>query len=409
MGYRSRNRHLDNRSRFGVFLLGCLLAFVSHAVAEPISEVPWDESAPKLLELPRLDPEIPAAKEQAPTPETASPAEEDSGVIVEESEALAEPEYRSIALTAEHSPISTPITENVWVMDRVELSTPPIPKPIPQSLEPPVGFEYATFECYSDADSCSPGWSEPLKYTPFPEGLLWQPPLANQREPRMFGKFTNHNDESTIETAIGAQFGLFRFGPQSRPFEGIQLDTFAAVFTRFNANRLLVTSDFRVGLPLTYSKGPWQTKFGYEHTSTHLGDEYIQATGRVQVPHVRDEFVAGLAYRFMEIFRVYGQAGYSFITSDIVGEDRDRYNLGIEWMRDCPTDWRGRPFAAVDLDLRSDQDYTGNLTVQVGWYWRTPFRRSGRILLEYYTGKSPYGQFFQDNEDWIGIGGAYDW
>lgn len=376
-----------------------LAAFVGCLTGKTSALGDEGEDAPQTLQLPSelsetLN-ELPRVSEP-PAPEV-------------EEEVVFQPEYRSIALTAEHSGITSPVTENAWVMDRIELSTPPLPPPIPQTLNPPPGVEYATFESYSDADACSLGWSEPLLYSVLPQHLLWQPPLANQREPHMFGKFTNFDGESTIETAIGAQFGLIRFAPASRPYEGIQIDGFAGVFTRFNSNRLLVTSDFRVGLPVTYSKGPWQAKLGYEHTSTHLGDEYIEATGRMQEPHVRDEIVFGLAYRFMGMFRVYGQAGYSFITSDVIGEDRDRYDLGLEWMREGPTDWRGRPFAAVDLDLRSDQDFTGNLTVQVGWFWRTLTRRSGRFLLEYYTGKSPYGQFFRDDENWFGVGGSYDW
>src|SRR5690606_21750602 len=106
-------------------------------------------------------------------------------------ETVVQPDCRSIALIAEHAGISSPVTEHAWVMDRIELSTPPLPPPIPQALNPPPDIEYATFESYSDADACSLGWSEPLIYSVLPQHLLWQPPLANQREPHMFGKFTN--------------------------------------------------------------------------------------------------------------------------------------------------------------------------------------------------------------------------
>lgn len=404
MSVRNRpNRHRRLCQMIGLTACFCL-AFASPAFSEEGPDEP-----PRTLQLP-LDESADVPDESLPDePVAQMPDESEEAPADDETTTVTEFEFRSLALTAEHSGISSPVTENVWVMDRVQLSSPPPSPPLPQTLYPPEGVEYATYECYSDADSCSLGWSEPLVYSVLPQHLLWQPPLANQREPHMFGKFTNLNDESTIETAIGAQFGLLRWAPPSKPYEGIQLDGFAAVFTRFNSGRLLVTSDFRVGAPITYAKGPWQVKFGYEHTSTHLGDEFIEATGRMQEPHVRDEFVLGLAHRLSECIRVYAQAGYSFITSDIIGEDRDRYDLGVEWMKNCPTDWRGRPFAAIDLDLRSDQDYTANVTVQVGWHWKTLSRRSGRFLIEYYTGKSPYGQFFQDDEEWIGVGGAYDW
>ena len=53
-----------------------------------------------------------------------------------------------------------------------------------------------------------------LEYLTLPSSLLWKPPLANQREPRFYGKFTNLNKKSYIDTAIGAQFGLGRIAPK---------------------------------------------------------------------------------------------------------------------------------------------------------------------------------------------------
>lgn len=316
--------------------------------------------------------------------------------------------YRPISRHIDVSDVSRPLTENVFAgaQERVPAADTIESPPGPRS----VGDAFAGDCELTDADAHGLFWSAPMEWTFLPNGLLWEPPMANQREPRMFGKFTNLNDESTIETAIGAEFGLFRWLPIDRRHEGFQIDGMAAVFTRFNQRRLLVTSDFRVGLPVTYAKGPWSFKVSYEHTSTHLGDEFIEVFGRMQEPHVRDEIVVGLARRFWNQVRLYGQAGYSFITSDIVGEDRDRFDCGVEWSKQEDTTWLGRPFAAFDMDLRSDQDYHTNVTVQVGWQWKEmAHRRSGRMALEYYDGKSPYGQFFTDNEQWFGASFLFDW
>ena len=80
--------------------------------------------------------------------------------------------------------------------------------------------------------------------------------------------------------------------------------------------------------------------------------------------------------------------------------------MGLEWSHQGATGWRGRPFAAIDLDVRGDEDYTPNLTIQAGWEWRQPAGRvsSLRLGLEYYNGRSPYGQFFELHEQWIGAG-----
>jgi len=86
-----------------------------------------------------------------------------------------------------------------------------------------------------------------------------------------------------------------------------------------------------------------------------------------------------------------------------------RYDLGIEWSPLHTGLW-GRPFAAVDLDFRPEQDYTANVTVQAGWLWRDPLtRHSIRVALEYYNGKSPYGKFLDNSEDFLGFSLLYDW
>ena len=99
----------------------------------------------------------------------------------------------------------------------------------------------------------------------------------------------------------------------------------------------------------------------------------------------------------------------SFHTSAIIGGKRDRFDWGLEWSRRCPTGWKGQPFAALDMDLRADQDYNANTTVQIGWQWSNMGYLSGRIAFEYYNGRSPFGQFALLNNDWYGVAFLYDW
>ena len=252
-------------------------------------------------------------------------------------------------------------------------------------------------------------WPEKLHYIPLPQTLLWKVPLANQREPRFFAKFTNLNKQSYIDTAIGAQFGLGRIAPEGHENEGFQLDVFGAVFTRFNDRRLLTAADYRAGIPLTYAKGPWSTKISYEHTSTHIGDEFSAVTGRKQNALAIDEVVLGVSRYFGEHVRLYGQYGYAFLTSARTnGNQRSRFDLGISYSNYADTGVWGRPYLAYDMDLRQYQNYTVNSTFQAGWQW-VHHGRSVRIGLELYDGRSPYGQFYKQSENWAAIGFYYDW
>jgi Protein of unknown function (DUF1207) len=253
-------------------------------------------------------------------------------------------------------------------------------------------------------------WDEKVCLVGLPSSLLWKPPMANQREPRMFAKFSNalHNT-TTIDTAIGAETGLLRLAPEN-PFEGIQLDLFGAVFTRFDAG-LLQAADYRVGPAFTYARDSWTGKVSYEHTSAHLGDQFIDHNPGTQIrSFVRDEVVvAASRYFFDHALRFYGQIGSAFGKRHPPG-NRVRYDFGTEYVQPVDLRFPGNPFAALDFDIRPEYNYRSNTTFQVGWrFIDPPTRHAVRVALEYYTGASPYGKFFRERENWFGVSLVYDW
>jgi hypothetical protein len=241
-----------------------------------------------------------------------------------------------------------------------------------------------------------------------PTTLLWEPPLANQLQPHSFLKPTtlsNANTSATIDTAIGGTLGLVRRSPGDDPNVGFQQDFFAVVFSRWAEANTSVGVDYRFGFPMTFAWGNWQAKIAYEHTSSHLGDQFIIETGQVRHGHVRDEGVVGLAYRFWQEVRVYGIAGYAASDSTEIGSAKARFDWGLEWSRHRTTGWKGQPYAAFDMELRADQNYTPDLTGQIGWEWKNIDSRTAlRVALEVYDGDSPYGEFTLNHEQWIGVG-----
>jgi hypothetical protein len=257
-----------------------------------------------------------------------------------------------------------------------------------------------------------------LEMLPF--GVLWEPPIANQREPRCYVNLSNLHGESLIDTAIGADFSLGRIGPASRRNEGFEADVFAAAFARFGARRELACVDYRVGFPLTFATEDWQFKLGYEHTSTHTGDDGVMdliANG-LYVGSVtpakkfcRDELVYGMARRFGEQLRVYGQLGCSFAKNEGIANDVWRGDWGVEWTPPRGSPRQSGPYAAFDMDLRDEQHYFPNVTVQAGWQWRVRRWRdsAARLGVEYYNGKSPFGCYIQEHETWWSFIASYDW
>jgi hypothetical protein len=261
-----------------------------------------------------------------------------------------------------------------------------------------------------------------IAFEPLPSGVLWEPPLANQREPRCFVKLVDLHNETVVDTAVGTVFSLARVGPANRPDEGFEIDVMAAVFTRIDDTETLTAADYRVGCPLTLAFDDWQFKLGYEHTSTHTGDVVLkdwEDNGMLNgepapaVKVVRDEIMLGVARRFWDQVRVYGQTGRSFADNPYM-DVTWRFDWGVEWTPPPLGRREGGPYAAFDMELRSEQQYCPNVTAQLGWRWQvgggTGHRSScARLAVEYYNGKSPYGHFLEDQETWWALTAAYDW
>ncbi len=252
------------------------------------------------------------------------------------------------------------------------------------------------------------------RYTLFPTSLLWAPPLADKRAPRLAAAYADDKDVtgSATDASLGTTLGLVRIDRDG--LDGsVQLDVFGAAFARFDGPSLVV-SDFRGGVPLTFRRGDWFSKIGYEHTSSYLGDG-----GRTGPRYKKDELVVGLGRWFDDTVRVYGTAGYAFgFTVDGLADDgnkrKQRYQLGAEWFPwglSC-NGWGGQPFAAVHGDFRGENDFGGDATAQAGWLWRNPVQRlaSVRVYAEYFSGRSLYGQFSRaDRSSYYGFGIAADY
>jgi hypothetical protein len=254
------------------------------------------------------------------------------------------------------------------------------------------------------------------RITAFPGSLLWEPPLAVKRDPRMqflATSLSNYASEYTLDTWIGGTQGLWRIEPEGADFAA-QVDMFGVVLTRLSPDDLML-ADYRFGAPVTWRWGWWHGKVGYEHTSAHLGDELIRATGRPILSWSKDEVVVGVGRYLGECLRVYGHYGYAFSMGLPFLENstrtRSRFDVGAEYFLREPTGYAGTPFAAMNLEWRGDMGFTPNWTFQAGWMWRNPFQREAvfRVFAEYYTGKSPYGHLFREKEDFYSIGIAYDY
>ena len=251
------------------------------------------------------------------------------------------------------------------------------------------------------------GWS----WQWFPHGRIYPGYLADLRDSRMgIELFSQRSEGWLMQATVGARVGIARFGTTdlSAP-EGHQIDLEAASFPRvaLGAPNEYVGSDFRVGMPLGFRRGPLETKLAYYHYCSHLGDSYIENhPGTMRQSYIRDAVVIALGFRPREALRLYAEADYAFY---VCGNSKPwQFQFGAEWSTLQPTGARGAPFLAVHGQIRQEVDFGGNVTVQTGWQWRG---RSGELFrtgFHYFNGKSDQGQFYDRFEEHLGLGLWYD-
>ncbi len=244
-----------------------------------------------------------------------------------------------------------------------------------------------------------------------PEGLMYKAYLAGGKESRLGTNFVHQRSGGwTWDPTIGTHIGLLRYGSRDSFWpEGWQVDAEAAVFPRIRLNELhtVVSMDYRFGIPLTWRRGPVETKFGYYHDCSHMGDEYmVEHQSLARSNYMRDSLVWGIAVRPAPVARLYAEADWAFVDDD--GSKPWHFQFGLDLSPAEPNHGLPYPFLAVNTRLREEVDYSGGLTVQAGLQWRSEVGRLLRVGMQYFNGLSDQYQFYSQFEEQIGFGLWYD-
>jgi hypothetical protein len=208
--------------------------------------------------------------------------------------------------------------------------------------------------------------------------------------------------------SLGETFSLLR-GPLGEKGGAWEVGIQAGVFSLFDLDAPssdLVNSDYIVGFPFAYRARNFSALARFFHQSSHLGDEFL-IENRVERVNLSYEAVdLRLSYEVTDWLRLYGGAGY------IVRGDPEELKpwstqMGVELR--SPHAYVGgslRPVAALDLQYREQNDWHADLSVRAGVQFEklAIFDRKIQLLLEYFNGYSPNGQFYRDQIEYIGVG-----
>jgi hypothetical protein len=252
----------------------------------------------------------------------------------------------------------------------------------------------------------------PWRLQLLPDGLIYRSYLAGVKEPR-FASVWNH--EETLgwlwDISLGGRVAALRYGTEDPLWpEGWELDAEGAALLRLapEEDRDLVACDYRFGVPLTFGRGGFRTKFGYYHLSSHLGDEFLlRHRGFFRDNYVRDSLVLGQSLYLTDALRLYAEAAWAFYTS---GRAKPwEFQFGLEFSPAAESGIYGAPFFAINGHLREEYDYSGNLVAQTGWQWRGASGHLFRIGMQYYAGHSDQWEFADQYEEKVGMGLWYDY
>jgi hypothetical protein len=245
-----------------------------------------------------------------------------------------------------------------------------------------------------------------------PQGRLFQSLLADPRWPHFSAAYQRYQDDRQLKnvgaTSFGEIFSIYRFrGPAKSVMElGIEAGVFA-IFDLDAESSDLINADYLVGIPLTIEKGAFASRTSVFHQSSHLGDEFLlrgRTDERVNLSY--ESIQSLLSYQLPKGFRAYAGGGYIF-RADPSDLDRWSTQCGLEFR--SPWAFTGdalRPVAAVDIQHRQESDWNTDLSARAGVQFENPdfLDRKMLLLIEYYRGKSPHGQFYEKNIEHLGAG-----
>jgi hypothetical protein len=242
-----------------------------------------------------------------------------------------------------------------------------------------------------------------------PPSQLFKPLIADPRWPHFSLAYRNYLGDKELKNVGSANFGesiaLYRSnGPFGGQWEtGLQ----AAVFSIFDLDSKshdLIDSDFFVGLFGSYRVGDFSLFSRLLHQSSHLGDQFQLRAGTNNLSYEGVDLK--LSYDFGKTLRLYAGGGVLF--------DQDPSDLK-PWSTQIGAEFRSpwtyfgglvTPIAGLDLQNREEGHWRTDVSLRAGVEFASPrvLDRRLQLLIQYFNGRSPNGQFYGRAVQYLGLG-----
>lgn len=245
----------------------------------------------------------------------------------------------------------------------------------------------------------------------FPEERLYAPRLADPRWPH-FSFAYNHFSQSGFpklenvgNISVGEQLNFV--GYESESVGKFDLGAQPAIFGLFNMDadsHDLINADYRIAFPLDYRYESFSAQARIFHQSSHLGDEFILDTpiDRVNLSYEATDLNLSLDW---QAFRFYFGGGRIFNSEPYLKPWSTQQ--GVEFVSTEPfLNDSMRPVVAIDIQEKEETSWEPDLSMHAGVEFISPEKGQHRVqlLIEYYHGRNPNGQFYREKIETIGLG-----
>lgn len=248
----------------------------------------------------------------------------------------------------------------------------------------------------------------------YPEGKSYPRYIADPRHPQN-GLMPVHYYKSEIPDGgknrfnlnAGGRFGLLGISPKSSECSGLELSIECGLLAQFNTDDHLdnIGWDGLYGLLLAWQcSSKLAFKFATQHDSSHIGDEYIEATGTRRIEYTREELAYGVSYFPKDFFRLYFEIGRAYKYKQFMAPYR--FQAGFEatgplTLIKKSSGW----YFATDIVSWEENDWSCSTTIQTGIRSQVPYTgRQYRMGVQFYNGRSHIGEFFEYNERYLSLG-----
>ncbi len=246
-----------------------------------------------------------------------------------------------------------------------------------------------------------------------PRGQLFDPLTADPRWPHFSAAVHSYGGDAGLNTAGAVSLGdgfLFYRGPVGEGgwSIGLQASVFA-VFDLDAASKDLVNADYWVGIPVAWREGEWSALGRIYHQSSHLGDEFLLRSQNNEKSRINLSFEAvdvKLSRDFLDkAIRVYAGGGILF------DQEPDLKRGMLQGGLELRSPWAFanehiRPIAALDLQSIQETGWNMDVSTRAGIEINGDKNKdlTVKLLLEYYHGRNPNGQFYVNDVEFYGFG-----